>query len=57
MPWSAKQNKVWRAIEHGWHPPSGKFGGISREKAGEMADEGIVSKAKRRRAARKAMGK
>ena len=41
MPWSAKQGKVFRAIEHGWNPPGNQFAGISQEKAGQMADEGV----------------
>lgn len=41
MPFTAKQNKVWRAIEHGWNPPGKKFAGVSRAEATKMAHEGV----------------
>jgi len=44
MPWSPKQNKVWRAIEHGWNPPGDQFEGVTQEKASKMADEGVIGK-------------
>lgn len=45
MPWTEKQNKVFRAIEHGWKPPNTKklngLRKLSPTKAGKMAHEGI----------------
>ena len=45
MPYTEKQNKTFRAIEHGWTPPNKKnlkgLRGLSRAKAGKMAHEGI----------------
>lgn len=49
MPWTPEQNKVWRAIEHGWKPPAGKFEDVTPEKAKKMAHEGVkASQAKNR---------
>jgi hypothetical protein len=39
MPWTKKQNKLWRAAEH--NPKIAKKVGISRAKAKKMAHEGI----------------
>jgi hypothetical protein len=40
MPWSSKQKKVIRAIEHGWKPPKGApFEGMSRKWAAKMKKE------------------
>lgn len=60
MPWTAKQNKVWRAIEHGWNPPGNQFSGITPAKAKIMAHEGIkasVSTARKVHGVRRAMKK
>lgn len=51
MPWSDKQAKVLRAIEHGWRPSNGAFSGVSEKKAGEMANEGVKSSVGRARRA------
>ena len=42
MPWTPKQNKLWRAAEH--NPAIAKKVGISQQKAGEMAHEGIMKR-------------
>lgn len=41
MPWSAKQNKLFRAIANGWTPPKGSGISISQSDAERMAAEGI----------------
>lgn len=41
MPWSEKQNALFRAIEHGWRPPRSSGIRISRADATRMAHEGI----------------
>lgn len=45
MPYTEKQNKVFRAIEHGWTPPNKPnlrgLRNLSRGKAKKMAHEGI----------------
>lgn len=41
MPWTEAQVKTLRAIEHGWRPSNKAFEGVSRKKAGKMADEGV----------------
>ena len=51
MPWTRKQVKTFRALEHGWKPKSTTLGGLlslGNAKLGEMADEG-VKKGKRKR--------
>ncbi len=52
MPYSKKQNKVFRAIAHGWHPDKGSLASISQGEASKMAAEGVkggVNEAKRRK--------
>lgn len=44
MPWSAKQERVWQAIAHGWKPDKGSLSHISQEKAKKMAAEGVKGK-------------
>lgn len=41
MPYTAKQHRLFRAIEHGWQPPSGSGIRISRGDAARMAAEGV----------------
>ena len=41
MPYSKKQNKLFRAIEHGWHPPASSKINISQADAAKMAAEGV----------------
>jgi len=41
MPYTAKQNRIFRAIEHGWHPRKGSLASISQGEAAKMADEGV----------------
>lgn len=44
MPWSEKQVKTFRALEHGFKPKDGKLSSLvalGRKKLGEMADEGV----------------
>ncbi len=41
MPWSPRQHRLLQAIEHGFRPSNGAFSGVSQEKAGEMAHEGV----------------
>lgn len=58
MPYTAKQNRVFRAISHGWHPNKGSLASISREEATKMASEGVkqsVSGARKRHSVAKAM--
>lgn len=58
MPYTEKQNRVFRAIAHGWHPRKGSLKSISQGEAAKMAAEGIkrdVDGAVRRHAVRKAM--
>lgn len=52
MPWSAKQNKVFRAREHGWIPDDPKLSGIakmSQAEAKKLAHEGISREMPRKR--------
>jgi hypothetical protein len=51
MPWSEKQVRTFRAIEHGWKPKKKGLRGLSKAKAGEMADEGVTAKSKGQRKA------
>jgi len=48
MPWSKKQNKVFRAIAHGWHPDKGSLASISQSEAAKMAAEGVKQRKMRR---------
>ena len=44
MPYSEKQNKVFRALEHGWKPKSSKLSSLvhlGRKKLKAMANEGV----------------
>lgn len=41
MPYTAKQNRVFRAISHGWKPKKGSLKTISQGEAEKMASEGI----------------
>lgn len=41
MPWTARQNRLFRAIEHGWQPPASSGINISKRDATRMAHEGI----------------
>ena len=41
MPYTAKQNRIFRAIEHGWRPRKGSLASISQGEAAKMADEGV----------------
>lgn len=41
MPYTAKQNHLFRAIEHGWTPPAKSGIHISRKDATKMAHEGV----------------
>lgn len=41
MPYTEKQNHLFRAIEHGWTPPKRSGIDISREEATKMAHEGV----------------
>ncbi len=41
MPYTAKQNRVFRAIAHGWRPRKGSLASISQGEAAKMADEGV----------------
>lgn len=41
MPYTRKQNKVFRAIAHGWHPNKGSLASISQGEAAKMAAEGV----------------
>lgn len=46
MPWTAKQNKLFRAAAH--NPQIAKKHGLTQAKAAKMASEGVKKKAKRR---------
>ncbi len=41
MPFSEKQIKTFRAIQHGWKPTAPGLKDLSPRKAGQMADEGV----------------
>lgn len=49
MPWSVAQNALFRAAEH--NPAIAKSHGMTQQKAGQMAHEGIKSDAKSKLAA------
>lgn len=60
MPYTEKQNRVFRAIEHGWHPDKGSLASISQDEAAKMASEGIkrgVEHAKTMDTVKRAVGK
>lgn len=48
MPWTEKQVKLFRAIEHGWHPAGDKrlesLEALGHDKLKQMADEGVSKK-------------
>ena len=51
MPYTADQNKTFRALEHGWKPKSGKLASLvalGREKLRKMAHEGIKDESKKK---------
>lgn len=48
MPYTKKQNKVFRAIEHGWKPDKGSLASISQSEAAKMAAEGVKRKQMRK---------
>jgi hypothetical protein len=41
MPWSEKQVRVFKAIEHGWKPSAPGLRKLTPEQAGKMASEGV----------------
>lgn len=44
MPWTRKQVRVFRALEHGWAPKKGSLADLlklGKKKLGKMADEGV----------------
>lgn len=41
MPFTEKQNHLFRAVEHGWTPPASSGIDISRKDATKMAHEGV----------------
>jgi len=49
VPYTKKQNRVFRAIEHGWQPKKGSLASISQSEAAKMASEGIKRKAMRKK--------
>lgn len=48
MPYTAKQNRLFRAIAHGWTPPASSGIKISKADASKMASEGISEESKRK---------
>ena len=54
MPYSAKQNKVFRALEHGWDPPEeaglGSLEKLGQAKLKKMAHEGVKPDLPKRKA-------
>jgi hypothetical protein len=46
MPWSGKQEKVARAVEHGWKP-KGKAKGFTKDFAAQVVEEGMKKKRKK----------
>ena len=53
MPWSKRQVKTFRALEHGWQPPeSAHLGGLEKLGKGklkQMADEGVREMPRKKR--------
>ena len=53
MPWSEKQVKTFRAMEHGWEPPDraglGSLERLSKAKLKKMADEGTREMPRKRK--------
>ena len=45
MPFTPKQNHLFRAIEHGWTPPAKSGISISKKDATKMAHEGVKDEA------------
>lgn len=41
MPWSVGQNRVFKAIQHGFKPTSPSLSKITPAQAGRMAAEGV----------------
>lgn len=60
MPYTEKQNRVFRAIAHGWHPDKGSLANISQDEASKMASEGVkhsVAQAKTKHDVKRALKK
>ena len=53
MPYTAKQNRVFRAIAHGFKPSKGSLKSISQAEAKKMAAEGVKRSVSTARGARR----